>query len=47
MVSSEKVEKPSTPVCKLKRFKRHAQRCEKTKRDFASLVALTAGFILA
>jgi len=31
---------------KLKRFKRVALRCEKTKRNFASFVALTAGFIL-
>jgi transposase len=33
-------------VGKLKRFKRVALRCEKTKRNFASIVALTAGFIL-
>jgi transposase len=33
-------------VGKLKRFKRIALRCEKTKRNFASFVALAAGFIL-
>jgi transposase len=33
-------------VGKLKRFKRIALRCEKTKRNFASFVALVAGFIL-
>jgi transposase len=33
-------------VGKLKRFKRIALRCKKTKRNFASLVALAAGFIL-
>lgn len=33
-------------VGKLKRFKRFALRCEKTKRNFASIVALAAGFIL-
>ena len=33
-------------VGKLKRFKRVALRCEKTKRNFASIVALAAGFIL-
>ncbi|GAB1583828.1 IS5 family transposase [Phyllobacterium phragmitis] len=33
-------------VGKLKRFKRVALRCEKTKRNFASFVALTASFIL-
>jgi transposase len=33
-------------VGKLKRFKRIALRCEKTKRNFASFVALTAAFIL-
>ncbi|WP_051000192.1 hypothetical protein [Sinorhizobium fredii] len=33
-------------VGELKRFKRVALRCEKTKRNFASIVALTAGFIL-
>ena len=33
-------------VGKLKRFERIALRCEKTKRNFASLVALVAGFIL-
>jgi transposase len=33
-------------VGKLKRFKRVALRCEKTKRNFASIVALTADFIL-
>jgi transposase len=33
-------------VGKLKRFKRAALRCEKTKRNFASFVALAAGFIL-
>lgn len=32
---------------KLKRFKCIALRCEKTKRNFAAFVALTAGFILA
>lgn len=33
-------------VGKLKRFKRMALRCEKTKRNFASFIALAAGFIL-
>ncbi|WP_235923360.1 IS5 family transposase [Brucella tritici] len=33
-------------VGKLKRFKRVALRCEKTKRNFASIVALAAGFTL-
>jgi transposase len=33
-------------VGRLKRFKRIALRCEKTKRNFASFLALTAGFIL-
>ena len=33
-------------VGKLKRFKRIALRCEKTRRNFASFVALAAGFIL-
>ncbi|MEQ1950099.1 IS5 family transposase [Mesorhizobium sp. CN2-181] len=33
-------------VGKLKRFKRVALRCEKTKRNFFSIVALTAAFIL-
>ena len=33
-------------VAKLKRFKRIALRCEKTKRNFASFVALAAAFIL-
>ena len=33
-------------VGKLKRFKRIALRCEKTKRNFASLVALVGGLIL-
>jgi transposase len=33
-------------VGKLKRFKRVALRCEKTKRNFAAIVALAAGFIL-
>lgn len=33
-------------VGKLKRFKRVALRCEKTKRNFVSIVALAAGFIL-
>ena len=33
-------------VGNLKRFKRVALRCEKTKRNFASFVALAAGFIL-
>jgi hypothetical protein len=33
-------------VGKFKRFKRVALRCEKTKRNFASIVALTAGFSL-
>lgn len=33
-------------VGRLKRFKRIALRCEKTKRNFASFVALAAGFIL-
>ena len=33
-------------VGNLKRFKRVALRCEKTKRNFAAFVALAAGFIL-
>ena len=33
-------------VGKIKRFKRVALRCEKTRRNFASFVALSAGFIL-
>jgi len=33
-------------VGKLKRFKRIALRCEKTKRNFASFTALAATFIL-
>lgn len=33
-------------VGKLKRFKRIALRCEKTRRNFGSLVALAAAFIL-
>ena len=33
-------------VGKLKRFKRVLLRCEKTKRNFFSFVALAAGFIL-
>lgn len=33
-------------VGKLKRFKRIALRCEKTSRNFASIVAIAAGFIL-
>jgi transposase len=33
-------------VGKLKRFKRIALRCEKTKTNFASLTALAIGFIL-
>jgi len=33
-------------VGKLKRFKRIAHRCEKTKTNFASFVALAIGFIL-
>lgn len=33
-------------VCKLKRIKRIVLRCGKTKRNFASFVALVAGFIL-
>jgi transposase len=33
-------------VGKLKRFKRIALRCEKTKANFASFVALAIGFIL-
>lgn len=33
-------------VGKLKRFKRIALRCEKTKRNFESFVALAAAFIL-
>lgn len=33
-------------VGKLKRFKRIALRCEKTKRNFASFVAIAASFIL-
>jgi transposase len=39
-------ERARTEQAKLKRFKRVALRCEKTKRNFASIVALTAGFIL-
>lgn len=33
-------------VGKLKRFKRVALRCEKTKRNFGSIVALAAAFVL-
>ena len=33
-------------VGKLKRFKRVALRCEKTKRNFASVFALASVFIL-
>lgn len=33
-------------VGKLKRFKRVALQCEKTKRNFGSIVALAAAFIL-
>jgi len=33
-------------VGKLKRFKRVALRCEKTKRNFTSIVALAAAFVL-
>jgi transposase len=33
-------------VGKLKRFKRIALRCEKTATNFASFVALAAGFIM-
>ena len=33
-------------VGKLKRFKRIALRCEKTKRNFASFLALAAAFVL-
>lgn len=33
-------------VGKLKRFKRIALRCEKTRRNYASIIAITAGFIL-
>ena len=33
-------------VGKLKRFKRSALRCEKTKTNFASFVALAIGFVL-
>ncbi|MCB1445273.1 MAG: transposase [Rhizobiaceae bacterium] len=33
-------------VGKLKRFKRVALRCEKTKRNFAAIVALAARFTL-
>ena len=33
-------------VGKLKRFKRVALRCEKTKQNFASIVAIATGFIL-
>ncbi|WP_137131096.1 IS5 family transposase, partial [Rhizobium sp. FY34] len=33
-------------VGKLKRFKRVALQCEKTKQNFASIVAIAAGFIL-
>ena len=32
-------------VAKLKRFKRIALRCEKTSRNFASIIAIAAGFI--
>lgn len=34
-------------VGKLKRFKRVALRCEKTARNYGSVVALALGFILA
>ena len=34
-------------IGKLKRFKRVAPRCEKTKRNFTSIVVLAAAFILA
>lgn len=33
-------------IGKLKRFKRIALRCEKTKQNFSSFVALAAGFVL-
>ena len=33
-------------IGKLKRFKRVAMRCEKTKQNYASIVALACGFIL-
>ncbi len=33
-------------VGKIKRFERIALRCRKTKRNFASFLALAAGFIL-
>ena len=33
-------------IGKLKRFKRIALRCEKTRRNFGSFVALAAAFIL-
>lgn len=33
-------------VGKLKRFKRIALRCEKTKRNFASFIALVSAFLL-
>lgn len=33
-------------VGKLKRFKRVALRCEKTKRNFAAIVSIAAAFIL-
>lgn len=33
-------------IGKLKRFKRIALRCEKTRRNFSSFVALAAAFIL-
>jgi transposase len=33
-------------VGKLKRFKRVALRCEKTKRNFTAIVALAAAFLL-
>ena len=32
-------------IGKLKRFKRVAMRCEKTKQNYASIVALACGFI--
>lgn len=33
-------------IGKIKRFKRVAMRCEKTKQNFAAFIALACGFIL-
>ena len=33
-------------IGKIKRFKRVAMRCEKTKQNYASLIALACGFVL-